>query len=182
MDIGVISVRYARALLKSATDAKIEDAVYTEMQQLAKSYIEVPQLRFTIDNPMLSKDKKEALLLTAVGTKASDLTKAFIQLVLKEDREGVMQFIANSYVTLYRQQKNVIRGRLITAAQVSPATEQKTEQKMRQMVESKTNGTVEFETEVNPDIIGGFILEYDTYRMDASVKAKLNSILTQLRK
>ena len=178
MDIGVISVRYARALLKSATEAKIEDAVYTEMQQLAKSYIEVPQLRFTIDNPMLSKDKKEALLLTAVGEKPSDLTKTFIKLVLKEDRERVMQFIANSYVTLYRQQKNVIRGRLITAAAVSPATEQK----MRQMVEGKTNGTVEFESEVDPDIIGGFILEYDTYRMDASVKTKLNSILTQLSK
>ena len=178
MDIGVISVRYARALLKSATEAKIEDAVYTEMQQLAKSYVEVPQLRFTIDNPMLSKDKKEALLLTAVGEKPSDLTKTFIQLVLKEDRENVMQFIANSYVTLYRQQKNIIRGRLITAAQVTPATEQK----MRQMVESKTNGTVEFETEVNPDIIGGFILEYDTFRMDASVKTKLNSILNTLKK
>ena len=178
MDIGVISVRYARALLKSATEAKIEDAVYTEMQQLAKSYVEVPQLRFTIDNPMLSKDKKEALLLTAVGGEPTPLTRAFIALVLKEDREPVMQFIANSYVTLYRQQKNVIRGRLITAARVSPATEQK----MRQMVESKTNGTVEFETEVNPDLIGGFILEYDTYRMDASVKAKLNTILTQLRK
>ena len=178
MDIGVISVRYARALLKSATEAKIEDAVYTEMQQLAKSYVEVPQLRFTIDNPMLSKDKNEALLLTAVGEKPSDLTKTFIKLVLKEDRERVMQFIANSYVTLYRQQKNVIRGRLITAAAVSPATEQK----MRQMVEGKTNGTVEFESEVDPDIIGGFILEYDTYRMDASVKTKLNSILTQLSK
>jgi F-type H+-transporting ATPase subunit delta len=178
MDIGVISVRYARALLKSATDAKIEDAVYTEMQQLAKSYVEVPQLRFTIDNPMLSKDKKEMLLLTAVGSKPSDLTKTFIQLVLKEDRESVMQFIANSYVTLYRQQKNVIRGRLITAATVSAETEQK----MRQMVESKTNGTVEFETEVNPDIIGGFILEYDSYRMDASVKTKLNSILNTLKK
>ena len=169
MDIGVISVRYARALLRSATDAKIEDAVYTEMQQLAKSYVDVPQLRFTIDNPMLSKDKKEMLLLTAVGSKPSDLTKTFIQLVLKEDRESVMQFIANSYVTLYR---------LITAAAVSAATEQK----MRQMVESKTNGTVEFETEVNPDIIGGFILEYDSYRMDASVKTKLNSILNTLKK
>ena len=53
---------------------------------------------------------------------------------------------------------------------------------MRQMVESHAQGTVEFETEVNPDIIGGFILEYDTYRMDASVKTKLNSILTQLSK
>ena len=178
MDIGVISVRYARALLKSATDAKIEQQVYAEMQLIAKSYIEVPQLRATIDNPMLSKDKKLALLLTAAGREPSDLMKAFISLVLKEDRESVMQFIANSYVTLYRQQKNVIRGRLITAAAVSPETEQK----MRQMVESKTNGTVEFESQVNPDIIGGFILEYDTYRMDASVKTKLNSILTKLKK
>ena len=178
MDIGVISVRYARALLHSATDAKIEQQVYAEMQQIAKSYIEVPQLRSTIDNPMLSKDKKEALLQTAAGKTPSDLTKAFISLVLKEDRESVMQFIANSYVTLYRQQKNIIRGRLITAAAVSPETEQK----MRRMVESKTNGTVEFESQVNPDIIGGFILEYDTYRMDASVKTKLNSILTKLSK
>ena len=177
MDIGVISVRYARALLKSATDAKIEADVYKEMQTMAKTYAEVPQLRQTIDNPMLSKDMKQQLLLTAVGEKPCELTKAFISLVLKEDRENVMQFIANSYVTLYRQQKNVIRGRLITAAAVSPATEQK----MRQMVESKTNGTVEFETEVNPDIIGGFILEYDTYRMDASVKSKLNSILNTLK-
>ena len=164
--------------MKSATDAKIEQQVYAEMQQIAKSYIEVPQLRSTIDNPMLSKEKKQALLLTAAGREPSDLMKAFISLVLKEDRESVMQFIANSYVTLYRQQKNVIRGRLITAAAVSPETEQK----MRQMVESKTNGTVEFESQVNPDIIGGFILEYDTYRMDASVKTKLNSILNTLKK
>ena len=178
MDIGVISVRYARALLKSATDQKIEEKVYQEMVTVANSYLEVPQLRQTIDNPMLSKDKKEKLLLTAAGEKASPLTQSFIRLVLKEDRENVMQFMANSYITLYRKQKNVIRGKLTTAARVSAQTEQK----MRQMVESKTNGTVEFETEVNPDIIGGFILEYDTYRMDASVKTKLSNILQTLKK
>ena len=178
MDIGVISVRYARALLKSATDQKLEEKVYQEMMTIAKSYLEVPQLRQTIDNPMLSKDKKQMLLLTAVGEKPSELTKSFIQLVLKEDRENVMQFMANSYITLFRKQKNVIRGKLTTAARVSAQTEQK----MRQMVESKTNVTVEFETEVNPDIIGGFILEYDTYRMDASVKTQLNNILNTLKK
>lgn len=178
MDIGVISVRYARALLKSAIDAKLEDTVYLEMQTLAKSYIEVPQLRFTIDNPMLSKEKKEELLLTAAGGKTSALTQAFVGLVLREGRESVIQFMANSYITLYRKQKNIIRGRLTTAAVVSAETEQK----MRRMVESKTNGTVEFETEVNPDIIGGFILEYDTYRMDASVQSKLRNILNTLKK
>ena len=93
MDFGVISVRYARALLKSATDANLEDQVYQEMMTLAKSYVDVPQLRQTIDNPMLSKDKKEALLITAAGEKPSVLTRSFISLVLKEDRENVMQFM-----------------------------------------------------------------------------------------
>ncbi len=178
MDIGVISMRYARALLKSASDAKLEEQVYQEMMTLAKSYVDVPALRQTIDNPMLSKDKKESLLLVAFGDKPCALTQSFVSLVLKEGRENMIQFMANSYVTLYRKQKNVIRGKLTTAARVSAATEQK----MRQMVESKTNGTVEFETEVNPDIIGGFILEYDTFRMDASVKSKLNNILNTLKK
>ncbi len=178
MDIGVISTRYARALLKSATDAKLDGQVYQEMMILAKSYVDVPMLRQTIDNPMLEKEKKQTLLETAAGGSPSKLTQTFIALVLKEDRENMVQFMANSYVTLYRKQKNVIRGKLTTAARVSAETEQK----MRQMVESQTQGTVEFETEVNPDIIGGFILEYDTYRMDASVKTKLNNILNTLRK
>ena len=162
--------------MKSATDAKLEEQVYQEMMTLAKSYSDVPVLRQTIDNPMLEKSKKQTLLETAVGGTPSKLMQTFIALVLKEDRENMVQFMAYSYVTLYRKQKNVIRGKLTTAARVSAETEQK----MRQMVESKTQGTVEFET--NPDIIGGFILEYDTYRMDASVKSKLNNILNTLKK
>ncbi len=177
MNTGVISVRYARALLKGSCDAKIEDKVYCEMQALAKSYIAVPQLRFTIDNPMISKTDKERILVAAVGGNPSELTKAFISLVLREDRENVIQFMANSYITLYRKKKNIIRGKLTTAVAVSPIEEQK----LRQMVEDRTNGIVEFETEVNRDIIGGFILEYDTYRMDASVKSQLKAILTQLK-
>ena len=178
MDIGVISVRYARALLKAATAAKVEDGVCNEMATLARSFVEVPQLRQAIDNPMLSKEKKQGLLEAAAGGNVSQLTLSFIKLVLKEDRESVVQFMANSYVTLYRKQNNIIRGKLTTAVAVSPDTEKK----MRQMVENRTKGTVEFETVVNPDIIGGFILEYDTYRLDASVQSQLRNVLLQLKK
>ena len=174
MDIGVISVRYARALLKSAITAQQEDKVYQEMQSLVESYLQISELRFTIDNPMLAKEAKQQLLETACGMDVSDLTVRFISLVLKEGRESKIQFIA----ALYRRQKNITRGRLITATPVSDDTENH----MRTMVENRTNGTVEFETEVDPDIIGGFILEYDTYRMDASVKSRLNRILNTLKK
>jgi F-type H+-transporting ATPase subunit delta len=179
MDIGVISVRYARALLKSATEAKVEVQVYADMQLLAKSYVDVPSLRHTIDNPMLAKEKKQMLLETAAGgDQSAALSRSFITLVLKEGRESMIQFMANSYVTLYRQQKNIILGKLTTATRVSAAMEQK----MRKVVEAKTQGTVEFETQVDPEIIGGFVLEYDTYRMDASVKSRLNDILQTLKK
>jgi len=177
MDIGVISVRYARALLKSATASGDDGRVYEEMQTLVRSFIEVPELRHTIANPMLSRDKKEELLLTACGSPC-DLTKRFVALVLSEGRADFLQFMAASYVTLYRKQKNLIRGKLTTAVPVSAETERN----MKQMVERKTKGEVDFQTEVNPDIIGGFILEYDTYRMDASVRAKLNTILSTLKK
>ncbi len=177
MDEGVISARYAKALLKSATLAKVEEQVYHDMMTLSKSYIDVPALRQAIDNPMLMKAEKQSLLETASGATPSALTKRFISLVLDEEREKVMQLMATSYISLYRKQKDIIRGRLVTATAVSSDMEQK----MKEMVEKKIQGTVEFLTEVNPDIIGGFILEYDTYRMDASVKTKLKKILAGLK-
>ncbi len=178
MDLGVISVRYARALLKSATELKLEDQVYKEMQTLAECYIQVPELRFTIDNPMLTKAQKKTLLETACGQHPSELTSRFVSLVLKEDRENALQFMATSYITLYRKQKNIIRGTLTTAVPISAHTEEK----VKAMVQHKTQGTVEFNTEVDPNIIGGFVLEYDTYRLDASVKLQLRSILKELKK
>ena len=177
MDIGVISVRYARALLKCCAESKVEDQVYQDMQCLADNYIAVPELRRTIDNPMVARDKKRGILVAACGSNMNPVTERLINLVLQEGRENMAQFIANSYITLYRQQKNITRGKLTTAVPVTPAVEQK----MRQMVESRTNGTVEFTTAVDPDIIGGFVLEYDTYRMDTSVKSQFNNILKQLK-
>ncbi len=176
MDTGVIAVRYAKAFLESAIQLKKEDAVYEEMQTLAENYLQVPRLRFTIDNPTLAADKKMALLKTACGGDINDLTIRFLELVLKEGREAELQFMATAYLTLYRKHKNIIRGKLTTAVPVSAETEAK----MKQMVESRTHGNVEFNTEVDPDIIGGFILEYDTYCLDASVRTKLKGILQQL--
>ena len=176
MDTGVIAVRYAKALLESAIQLKQEGEVYAEMQTLSTNYIQVPQLRFTIDNPTLGNEKKLDLLKTACGGNASDLTVRFLELVFKEGRESSLQFMATAYLTLYRKHKNIIRGKLTTAVPVS----QETEAKMKQMVENRTHGNVEFNTEVDPSIIGGFILEYDTYSFDASVRTKLKGVLHEL--
>ena len=78
MDLGVISVRYARALLKSALRLKQDATVYEEMQSLSESFLQLPQLRQTITNPMLDNKNKLSLLETACGGTPSELTSSFL--------------------------------------------------------------------------------------------------------
>lgn len=177
MDLGLISVRYARALLKASDNERLSEQVYADMQTIAASYVNVPELSVTIANPMLSKDQKSSILTAAAGEKACPLTKRFVGLVLQEGREKIMQFIANSFITLYRKENNLVQAKLTTAANLSAEVEDK----LRRLVQSQTNGTVEFSTEIDKDLIGGFVLEYDTYRLDASVKRQLCSILSALK-
>lgn len=177
MDLGLISVRYARALLKASDNERLSEQVYADMQTIAASYVNVPELSVTIANPMLSKDQKSSILTAAAGGKACPLTKRFVGLVLQEGREKIMQFIANSFITLYRKENNLVQAKLTTATNLSADVEDK----LRRLVQSQTNGTVEFSTEIDKDLIGGFVLEYDTYRLDASVKRQLSSILSALK-
>ena len=177
MDIGLISVRYALALLKGAQQANNETEVYNCMQSLFNAFSRGETFKRAMNNPTLSKGQKSQLLLTVFQNEVPAILKRFITLVLNESREELLQFMAASYITLYRKDKNIISGKLITATEVTPEMEQK----MADMIKKKTNGTVEFQTKVDPEIIGGFILEYDTYRMDASVKSELNKLLLSLK-
>lgn len=176
MDLGLISVRYARALLKVSDEAKMQDAVYSDMQALVNAFVSVEDFTAALHNPMLSKEQKNSLFVAAVGGKPCSITEKFLDLVLHEGREDIMQFIATSFITLYRKHNNLVSARLQTAAALTPEVEKK----LKHIVSSKTNGKVEFNSTINKDIIGGFILEYDTYRIDASVKSQLNDILSEL--
>ena len=78
-------------MLKAGIEAKEAEKVYADMQTLAQNYSQMPALRITIDNPMLSNAQKESLLLLATGGEPCELTKRFVALVLKEEREVIAQ-------------------------------------------------------------------------------------------
>ena len=176
MNLGVISVRYARALLKEAVIEHQEDVLYAEMQTLLHSYFTVHELKIAVDSPMLSNEEKQNLLELACGGKVCALTQKFIRLILKKNRGELLQFMAASYVSIYRELKHITLSLLTTASPV----DLETEQKVKQLIESYTHGEVEFSSKVDTDLIGGFILEYDSYRMDASVQTKLRKVLSAL--
>ena len=104
MYIGVISMRYAKALLAYADEKGTEDTVYEEAGILADSFSRIPELRQALDNPVLPAETKLKLICEAAGGgKVSEELKRFVELVLEERREKFLQFMIMSYIDLYRK-------------------------------------------------------------------------------
>ncbi len=175
MNIGIIPMRYAKALFAFAKVKGVEDGVYTEMSMLAHNFINNVSLRSTLNNPVVKSEDKHKLICTAAGIKVSDVFVRFIELVLNHKREEYLQSIALMYKDLYRKSKQISIGTLTTASPVSAETENR----MREMLMKDKEGTLEFETIVNPAILGGFIFGIDTYRLDASVATQLKRVKNQ---
>lgn len=176
MNTGKISARYAKALYKFAEESKHESDVYEAMKLVSASFLSVPQLREAMINPTISKQKKVNLLITAAGTQVCEEYKRFVDLVIEHKREDYFQSISLVYQDLYRKEKNIVISQLVTASPVSDAEIER----MRKAVQSVSSGSVEFETSVDPDLIGGFVLNVETYQLDASIKGQLRSVRDSL--
>ena len=176
MYIGVISMRYAKALLAYADENTVEDTVYEESKRLADSFSKVPELRQALDSPVLPVVTKLQLVCEAAGNgKVSNEFKRFVELVLEERREKFLQFIIMSYIDLYRKQKNISIGKITTVCPVADEVVNR----IRALVVEKTHGTVEFKTKIDPKLEGGFIFEIGTYRLDASVANQIKQVKRQ---
>ena len=178
MDLGIISMRYAKALLRYAEENRQEEQVYAEMQTLSRTFRLCPALQDALLNPVMSSDEKVRLLtLASCGEREPSLSLVrFVRMVVKKERADVMLFMAHSYCTLYQDAKHLVKARLVVATQVADTVIAR----IRQIVEAKLHGDIQFEVEVQPEIEGGFILEYGTYQLDASLRSQMAKLKRRL--
>ena len=144
MNTGVVSRRYAKALLAYVKAVKKEDRVYEEVKMLASYFERVAGLRHAVENPVLDIPTKLKLLREAAGgAKVSQELMRFFSLVLEEKREKFLQFMTWSYIDLYREDKNILIGKLTTAVP-SP----KLVDYLQRALSKANNAKVELETKV----------------------------------
>lgn len=178
MNTGKISARYAKALYSFAEENKHEEEVYNDIKTLYSNFEATrklegtPSLHDILENPTTPKNKKKGVVITAAGTNVCAEFDRFIDLVIEHKREDYLQSICLVFQDMYRKKKNIITSKLVTAVEVSKAEEER----MRKIVKSVTDGDIEFEKVIDPNIIGGFVLNVETYQVDASIKSQLRSI------
>ena len=146
--------------------------MYEEVKLVEHAFSTFSDFKTVLENPVMDKNLKRKIILTAAGIKVSPVFETFVDLLLKNNREDFLRNIGLRYIDLYRESKGILYGRLITAVEVNKSTEQS----LISLVEKNIKGTLELEKVIDPSIIGGFQLEVDSVRWDASIKNQLTKI------
>jgi F-type H+-transporting ATPase subunit delta len=175
MNAGIISNRYAKAIFQYAAEHKQENRLREELKLLTEQFLAVPVLRKVLDDPTVSPAEKIEVLTTAAGTEVSDTYRQVIRLIVKNRRTHYLQSIALMYDKVYRKAKNRIILKLITTEPANDETKNKLVDLIR-----KNDEQVDFVAKTDEDIIGGFILEIEDFRLDASMKNQLNQLRLEL--
>ncbi len=178
MNLGKISIRYASALYALAVEKKEQDKVYEQMKVLSQAFICVPNLTDALSNPMYSQENKIILLETACGggKEINPLVKTFIEFVVRKGREEYMLFMAMSFLKIYRKEEKIVLGNIISTVELP----EETINKIKRFITIKYRQHLELHTEIDKNIIGGFIMEVNNYRFDTSLRTKLESIKRSL--
>lgn len=171
-----VAIRYARALLEYASEKKGEDRLYEEMSVLSASFRAEPGLQEVIDNPTVSSEDKQKLIKIAGGIETSDVFNAFVQLISDNKRETYAAAVATQYIDMYRRNKGILTAKLTSAEKMSGD--------MMSVLKKAIIGTayksVDFTEFTDDSLIGGFILDIEFERLDASVSNQLRMMKKQL--
>jgi F-type H+-transporting ATPase subunit delta len=167
-----VASRYAKSLIDLAREQKVLDKVKSEMDL----FIEVgklnPQLLAVLKNPIISLDKKAAILKDLFADKVQPMVISFFNIMVNKGRAGVLYGTAKEFVNLYNQDKGIVKAKVTSAV----ALTEENKKQLVDVVKATTKGEVILEAKVDPKLIGGFVLQVGDRQFDASLNSKLNKL------
>jgi F-type H+-transporting ATPase subunit delta len=167
-----ISSRYAKSLLDLCNTPQEQDAAFADMQLVQSAIDGSRELQLFLHNPVVKKDKKVKVLETIFGASVSKTTMGFITLLTTKGRESLLGEMATSFVHQFKAIRNITEGSVVSAQPLDAATRAQIQAHALKMA----GGNVELVEKVDPEIIGGFILNVADRQMDASVADKITKL------
>lgn len=177
MSVTRIASRYAKSLLDLAVESNKVDAVVKDMTYFGEA-VKNRDLHLLIKSPIITGSKKEQIFKTLFGDKFDDLTQKFFSIAIRKGREQYLTDIAEAFDAQYKQMKGITEVVLTTAVPMEEAALSAVKEQLTKS--SQTAQAVDLETEVNPDIIGGFVLKIGDKLYDASVAQKLKNLKKEI--
>ena len=167
---------YARALYEAARETDRVDVARAELADLAAAMETSPELEAFLANPQLDPGAK-ASVLEEVTTGADPVVRNFVRLVAEKGRAGQLRAIAEEFEAIVDQEQGRLNVELTTAYELDDDEAKAIVAK----IEQASGRTVEATRSVDPELIGGMILQAGSFRVDASVRGRLDRLRRELR-
>ncbi|EJL70479.1 ATP synthase F1 subunit delta [Chryseobacterium populi] len=167
-----VAKRYAQGLLDFTNESGQTATVFSEMKDVVKIMAESKDLNKFFLTPYIdSKKKIEVAKEIFKGLSVS--SQNLITLVIKQGRENQLRNIAQEFINKVEDINGVQRITLTTATQLSNSN---IEEILKSTNLVNGNSNFDLKVNVNPAILGGYILRVGDQQVDASVKSKLNQV------
>ena len=112
---------------------------------------------------------------SALPQPLEDDIRRLVLLLKRNKRLDSLKFILHDFVRLYCEKERILIVEL-TSSVPSPGLAGRVEQ----MLAEKTGCTVLLESKVDPELLGGFVIELENEMLDASVRTQIDRIRRQL--
>lgn len=166
------ALRYAKAILNLAKDSNDESAVHEDMQLIAATIADSKELSIVLESPVIKAAYKMNVLKATFSSKINNITLGLFNLLQENKRIVMLEAIAKQYTIIYDFDKNTQVAKVTTAVPISPEIEAQVLAKIVALTGEKAN----LENEVNPSILGGFILRVGDVQYDASISNHLSEL------
>jgi F-type H+-transporting ATPase subunit delta len=174
-----LAARYAKSLLDMAIEKNALDEVNNDVRYLSAVCKNSKEFVNLMKSPIITSDKKQAVLDAVCKDKVSVITHSFNKLLVAKGRESVVPEIVTAFIEQYNTLKGIHKVKLTTA---QPLTAETAEGLMAKLRNETALKNLEIETKVDEALIGGFVLEFNNNIVDASIQRDLKDIQKQFLK
>jgi F-type H+-transporting ATPase subunit delta len=171
----VVHRTYARALFEAAKEKGRLAKVREELADFVAAVDDVPELDALLRNPQLDPRSKVQALEDVLGG-ADELVRNFLLLVVEKNRGGQIREIQREFERLMAQEERRLSVELTTAYELSDDGAQQ----IVAQIEKASGRPVDATRDVDPDLIGGIVLQAGSMRVDASVRGRLERLRREL--
>lgn len=175
-----IATTYTEAFIKYTIN-KLKLAKSTiDIYQLEKIFQNSPEFDSFLKNPLISRDKKQKLIDISIKNSISSETYKFISLLIQRNRINILKEITEVYDSILVKESKFTIVNVRVPLGLTPIQRYNLEQKLRQnSPHSRQN--IHVKEIIDKSLLGGFIIEMESKKIDFSIATKLNNLDNMLQ-
>jgi F-type H+-transporting ATPase subunit delta len=178
-DVGAqrVAHTYAQALLDAAEKRGQGGEVLEEFDSLVRDvFPAAPHLEGFLGSRAISRKRKPPVIRSAFQGRASEVFLNFLLVLNDHERLDLLRPILSAYRQLYEERTGRVRVRVRTAAPLPDDQRGRLEQELRAAFRREPI----LETHVDPDLLGGLVVQVGDWVFDDSVRSRLANIRNQM--